>query len=240
MRTPHALLAIALLSFIPAAKADCVKGVGEVVKKSLTVEALHGIALEGSMDVVLTQGAVQSVEVEAQANLIELLETDVKNGIWTIETKDGFTTNKPFIVHITVPMIDEVSVDGSGDVTCNGTFRSEDMRLAIAGSGNITLNFESKEASAAIAGSGDMTLTGTCTKLSVAVAGSGDVNARALKAADASVDIAGSGDVTLDASQSLEASIAGSGDVSYKGSPAHISRNVMGSGEVRSLEHGPR
>ncbi len=240
MRTPHALLAIALLSFIPAARADCVKGVGEVVKKSLTVDALHGIELEGSMDVVLTQGAVQSVEVEAQANLIELLETNVKNGIWTIETKDGYTTNKAFIIRITAPVIDEVSLDGSGDITCNGTFKSEAMQLAIAGSGNITMNFESKEANAAIAGSGDMVLTGTCTKLSVAVAGSGDVNAKALKASDASVDIAGSGDVTLDASQSLEASIAGSGDVSYKGSPAQVKRNVMGSGEVRALDHGPR
>src|SRR6187402_86277 len=105
MRTPHALLVIALLSFIPAAKADCTKGVGEVVKKSLSVDAFHGIALEGSMDVILTQGAVRSVEVEAQANLIELLETTVKNGVWSIETKDGYTTDKRFIIHITAPVI---------------------------------------------------------------------------------------------------------------------------------------
>ncbi len=240
MRTPHALLAIALLSFIPAAKADCVKGVGEVVRKPLNVDAFHGIRVEGSMDVVLTQGATQAVEIEAQENLIALLETKVSNGVWEITTNDGYTTNKNFIVHITVPVIDEVTVDGSGDVTSNGTFSSDEMDLAVAGSGNITLTFDSKKVDVDIAGSGDMVLSGTCERLKVGIAGSGDVDARKLKSADAVVDIAGSGDVVLEANQSLEASIAGSGDVSYHGSPARISRNVMGSGEVRSLEHGPR
>lgn len=240
MRTPHFLLVAAILSFAPAAQADCVKGTGEVVRKSLSVDAFHGIHLEGSMDVVLTQGATRSVEVEAQQNLIELVETRVSNGVWKITTSDGFTTNKNFIIHITVPMIDEVSVDGSGDVTSKGTFTSDAMALAVAGSGNITLAFNSKKADVDIAGSGDMVLSGTCGQLKVGVAGSGDVDARALKATDATVDIAGSGDVTLDASQSLEASVAGSGDVSYKGSPSRVKRNVMGSGEVRSLDHGPR
>ena len=240
MRTPHALLAVALFSVAFAAQADCVKGTGEVVKKSLSVDAFHGIALEGSMDVIFTQGATQAVEVEAQANLIELLETEVSNGIWNLDTRDGYTTNKPFIVHITVPVIDVVRLDGSGDITTNGTFTSDAMELAIAGSGNISIAFNSKKSKVSIDGSGDVTLSGSTDVLNISIAGSGDVNAKALKASDATVDIAGSGDVTLDASQSLEASIAGSGDVSYKGTPARINRNVMGSGEVRSLEHGPR
>ena len=240
MRTPHALLAISLFSVALAARADCIKGVGLVVKKQLTVDVFQGISVEGSMDVVLTQGATQAVEVEAQANLIELIETKVVNGVWEITTKDGYSTDKTFTVHITAPVINEVHVDGSGDVSSNGTFSSEVMALAISGSGNITLAFTSKKADVSIAGSGDMTLSGTTGELNVDVAGSGNVDAKRLKATDAAVNIAGSGDVVLDASQRLEASIAGSGDVSYTGSPANISRNVMGSGEVRSLDRGPR
>jgi len=240
MKTTLALLALGLSATFNTVSADCVKGIGAVVKKPLTVDAFHGISLEGSMDVVLTQGATQSVEVEAQANLIELMETRVVNGVWEITVKDGYSTDKTFTVHITAPVIDQVQVDGSGDVTSNGTFTSEKMELAVAGSGNITIAFNCKKADADIAGSGDMVLSGTADKLQVSVAGSGDVDARKLKTADAVVDIAGSGDVVLDASQSLEASIAGSGDVSYSGAPARISRNVMGSGDVRSLERGPR
>ncbi len=238
MRTTLSLLSIGL--FTTLASADCTKGVGPVVKRSLSVDALHGITVEGSMDVVLTQGAQQAVEVEAQANLIELLETKVINGVWEIGIKDGYSTDKPFIVYITAPAIDRIHVDGSGDVSSKGTFTTDAMDLAVAGSGNITIDFNSGKAKVDIAGSGDMVLSGTCDKLTVGVAGSGDVDARALTTSDASVDIAGSGDVALHASKSLEASIAGSGDVSYKGAPARISRNVIGSGEVRPLDHGPR
>lgn len=240
MKTTLALLSLGLSATFNTVSADCIKGVGEVVKKSLSVDAFHGVNLEGSMDVVLTQGATQAVEVEAQANLIELIETKVVNGIWEITMKDRYSTDKTFTVHITAPVIDQVHVDGSGDVTSNGTFISGAMELAVAGSGNITIAFNSKKVDADIAGSGDMVLSGTADKLKVSVAGSGDVDARNLKTADAVVNIAGSGDVVLDASQSVEASIAGSGDVSYSGAPARISRNVMGSGDVRSLERGPR
>ncbi len=65
------------------------KGVGEVVKKSRSVDALHGISAEVSMNVVLAQGAVQNGAVEAQANLIELPETKRMNVIGEITTKNA-------------------------------------------------------------------------------------------------------------------------------------------------------
>ena len=124
MFTTRTLLASALVIAAFNTQADCVKGIGEVVRKPLTVDALHGISVEGSMDVVLTPGPVQSVEVEAQANLNELLENRVVNGVWEIRTKDGYSTDKTFTVHITAPVIDRVTVDGSGNVTSKGTFTS--------------------------------------------------------------------------------------------------------------------
>ena len=41
-------------------------------------------------------------------------------------------------------------------------------------------------------------------------------------------------------SGSLDASIAGSGDISYAGSPKKVNSNVAGSGEVRQVSTGGR
>jgi hypothetical protein len=202
---------------------------------------MHGITLDGSMDVVLTKAPVQKVEVEAQANLIDLIEVRVVNGVWHINTSEGFSTDKAFIVHISLPMVDQVTVSGSGDVTSEGTFDAPGrMKLDIDGSGNITLAFRAEETTANIAGSGDMKLSGASGELRVSIQGSGDVNARALKAAQASVEIAGSGDVLLNASESLTASIQGSGDVVYSGDPKKVSKEVMGSGEIRAASGSGR
>jgi hypothetical protein len=235
------LFAVVMTACLPSTARACVKGIGAVVTKTIEVAAMHGIVLDGSMDVVLTKAPVQKVEVEAQANLIELIEVRVVNGIWHINTREGFSTDKEFVVHISLPMVDQVSLAGSGDVTSEGTFDAGGrMKLDIAGSGNIALAFTAGETTADIAGSGDMTLSGTSGELLVNIQGSGDVNARALKALQASVDIAGSGDVQLNASESLTASIQGSGDVVYSGDPKKVSKEVMGSGEIRSASGAGR
>ncbi|MFZ1687654.1 MAG: head GIN domain-containing protein [Flavobacteriales bacterium] len=226
---------IGTLSF--ASACDHVKGTGEVVKKVVSVENFHGITVEGAIDVVLTQSSTRSVEVEAQANIAELLTTEVRNGVWFIGTGDkSYSTDKTFTVHISVPTIDMVSIEGSGDVKGNGTFAADKVDLDIQGSGNITLSFTAKSIEAGIEGSGDMKLSGTCATFKAQVEGSGDISANGLVSANVNVAVEGSGDVAVVANESLEASVAGSGDVTYKGNPSKISRDVSGSGEIRSIE----
>lgn len=213
---------------------DHVKGEGEVVKRTVTVAAFHGIEVEGAIDVVLTPAPTQAVEIEAQPNLIDLVTFDVKNGTWTITTSKDYSTSKPFIVHISAPRIDRVGIDGSGNVRSNGSFSVDDMVLAIGGSGDIDMACEAKRVKAAIAGSGNIKVSGTCTSLVVAISGSGDVLAADLRSSDVEASIAGSGDASVNASASLDASIAGSGDVIFGGRPPKVNERVAGSGDVRA------
>jgi len=48
------------------------------------------------------------------------------------------------------------------------------------------------------------------------------------------VSISGSGDARVNATDTLEARVAGSGDVSYSGHPHDVSRRVSGSGSVEA------
>ena len=212
---------------------DQVQGTGDVVKKTLNVDAFHGIELQGSMDVIITKAAERSVVVEAQANIAELVTTNVKNGSWLISTSKNYSTNKPFIVHISVPEIDGINSEGSGDVKCIGTFDATEASVAIAGSGNVLMNYKAGSINASIEGSGDLHLGGTCDRLKVSIAGSGDVNAADLVSRDLVVEIGGSGDVNADANGDVRVSIAGSGDVLLARAPTHIDKLINGSGTLR-------
>lgn len=236
MRTLFTSAALVACTIAFANPCDHVKGAGPLVKKTLNVAAFHGIEVEGSIDVVLTQAPRQSVEVEAQANLIDLVSVDVSKGVWNITTKEGYSTDKPFIVRISVPMIDQVGLHGSGDVKSESTFSADNVRLSLEGSGDIALAFNAKSVVADIQGSGDIKLSGSAQTLTASIEGSGDINAKNMTAESAAVSTAGSGDITVNATGSLTASIEGSGDVIYKGHPANVVHNIAGSGEVRSLE----
>ena len=236
MRTLPTLLGLALCVTVNAAPCDPVKGTGEVVKRTITVDAIHGIKVMGSMDVILTQAATQSIEIEAQANLIDLVSTTVRNGIWYLDTEKSYSTSKDFVVRISAPNIDLVHIDGSGDVKAMSRFSGDDVELGIAGSGNMTMEYAAKSIEASISGSGTIRLSGECTALKAAIAGSGDLIATKLNAGSAEAAIAGSGDISLTAQESLHASIAGSGNVTYTGKPTSIHKDVVGSGEVRTMQ----
>jgi hypothetical protein len=229
-----ALLALFFASLMPLSCSSftCVTGKGAVIKKEVSVAAFTGIDLQGSLDVKLTMGAVQSVRVEAQENLVDLLETTLVKGVWHIRTSACYRTDKPFVVHITVPGLNSVVVQGSGDVESVGIVKGKELDLEVQGSGDIQLAVDAEQVKASVQGSGTIKLSGTCNALTASVQGSGDVKAGNLVATDASATIMGSGDVTVQAMNKLDANVTGSGDVKYKGKPAQIKTEVVGSGTV--------
>lgn len=235
-RSSLSILLVAASLFSTALWGQQVEGKGAVVRSSLTVQAFHGIQVEGSMDVVITPASVQSVEVEAQENLIGLVTTVVRDGVWTISTSSGYSTNKPFVVHIRVPLIDQVEVNGSGDVKADGSFAAGSVSLSVNGSGDLYLTFTASTMDIQVQGSGDVKVSGSCTQLRAAVAGSGDITARDLKAESVQASTNGSGDIVVNVTKQLDAAISGSGDIVYAGTPTIVDKQVNGSGEVRALE----
>lgn len=226
---PAVVAGILLLSCVAP---DCVTGKGAVVKRSLQLQPVHAITLQGSLEVQLTQGEGQSVEVEAQENLVDLVETTVKDGHWTIRTRECYRTDKPFVVHLRVPKIDRVTVQGSGDVNGMGTFTGNSFNLDVQGSGDLKINVNGGSVKASVQGSGAVKITGTCDDLAATVQGSGDVKAAGLKAGRARVNVMGSGDIAVQTNGALEGEILGSGDVEYVGTPSPLSVQVTGSGRV--------
>ncbi len=238
MRANLSLLALLVSAglFASCTPIDCVKGAGSPERKTLSVASFHGIVLQGAVDVKLAVSPSQSVEIEAQPNIAALVLTEVKDGIWIIHTDKCYSTDKPFIIHIAVPSIDVVSIQGSGDVTSTGEFNATEMKLDVQGSGDLRMTAVAKTIRAGVQGSGDITLSGTCSMLHAAIQGSGDIKAGELKTGSAKASVEGSGDITVQVSDNLDANVQGSGDVKYRGKPAHVDSKVQGSGDVKPVE----
>jgi len=213
-----------------------VVGTGEVIRKPLTVPAFTGIEVDGSLNVVVRKGPVQQVEVEGQPELVDLMELNVSGGVWEIGTSKGYRTDRPFTVFITVPVLDHIRIDGSGDVDAQDVFGAGKTVLASNGSGDLkALNLNEQRLIVHVAGSGNAELSGTAANLDAQVQGSGNIAAPALSAGKATIIIQGSGDVTLTAIEQLNATVEGSGNVRYGGKPL-VTTRIQGSGTVVPAE----
>jgi hypothetical protein len=226
------LILLFTMALVGGCRTVCVTGTGPATRVPLDVPAFTGIEAEGSLEVRVSPGPAQAVEVEGPADLVGLVTTEVRKGIWHIATSDCYSTDQPIVVHIRIPRLDHITVSGSGNVTADSVFGAGRTLLAVHGSGDLIAHEVHEERLiASVQGSGSITITGTADHFDAEVQGSGDLLGLALSASHAEVAVQGSGDVELTAVEQLNASVQGSGDVRYRGQPKVASR-IQGSGTV--------
>lgn len=209
---------------------DCEDGEGPVVSQTLILDNFHSFELQGSETVILQQGEVQEVMVEAQQNIINLLETNVRKGRWEIEFEDCVKRHEEVIIYITLPEVENITLSGSGLIQTDW-LTTTDLELNLLGSGKIDALIDAEEIEAKVTGSGRIVMEGIANFAEFRITGSGNVDAYDLPLLDCEVNISGSGKVKTNCSGNLEVDISGSGDVYYRGNPT-INSSISGSGKV--------
>ena len=213
-----------------------IKGNGNVTTITRTTSDYDGIKCAGSFDYILVAGTEGKITIEGEENLLEYIITEVKGNSLIIKTENNINLNCSYnkTIKITIPFkeINEVSLAGSGDLWNEDKISSSNLKVALAGSGDVVLDIEASTTDASLAGSGDLTLKGNTNNLEASIAGSGDFHGFSLQANNTTVSLAGSGDAEVVSNESLKARVAGSGDIQYKGSPKKEDTKVAGSGSI--------
>lgn len=215
-----------------------IKGNGNVTTITRTSSDYDGISCAGSFDYILVAGTEGKITIEGEENLLEYIVTEVKNNKLVVKTENNvnLSPSGSKTIKVTIPFkdIDNISLAGSGDLTNTDTVKASDLKVSLAGSGDMVLNIETNSVKGSIAGSGDLTLKGNTNDLEAKIAGSGDFHGFDLQANNTEVSVAGSGDAEVVSKESIKARIAGSGDIVYKGNPTKEDTKVAGSGSIKS------
>lgn len=216
----------------------CVTGRGEVVKETRFVESIHKVQLNGSADIILIPTSDLSeteIEISAQDEIIEVLETEVIGDKLVIDYKQNcIKTKKDVLLRIKTAQLSELKINGSVDVESEGSFSGDKLKFIVNGSGDIDFDLDYNRTEVDIDGSGDVELNGKSSNLNIDVEGSGNVDAKELQSQDCDVHIQGSGDVKVHANKSLKIRIEGSGNVGYRGT-ASPEISIDGSGDAYKL-----
>ncbi|MDB4926089.1 head GIN domain-containing protein [Mucilaginibacter sp.] len=199
----------------------------------------HAVDVAGSFNVYITQGATESVKVEAPANIIRHIVTEVKGGTLKIFNKDHFSWgslfgggNRKIVIYVTIKDVNSIALTGSGDVYFKDGINANTLRLSLTGSGDLYGKINVKTLVSDITGSGDIKVSGRADNSKISITGSGDYSGRDLVTVNTVAHVGGSGDASVDVNGNLEASVTGSGDVHYSGNPKSVSKSKTGSGSI--------
>jgi len=215
---------------------NTISGSGHEVNVARNVGAFTVLRLDSSVDVHAHQGTTPSVSVHADDNIEPLVETTVEGDALVVRMRKGasYRTSHNVVVDVVFTSLTAARQHGSGDLHID-KLSGPKFESTIAGSGDLQIDDAQLGAFAlSVAGSGDVAISGTADEARIGVAGSGDINARNFAVKRVSVSISGSGDAHVNATESLDAKVAGSGDVRYSGRPHDVWRRVSGSGSVES------
>ncbi len=215
-----------------------VHGDGNIISEKRNVKKAEKIVIKGNFDIVLIPGTETSVIVETDENLQHLVMMSESNDELVFKTKRKFNIKSDHGIKITIttPRLSGIHLAGSGNITGKGKFSgANELKIDIAGQGDVNLEVNTPRIEVDIAGSGNVTLAGETKQAKFDIAGTGDCNAETLKSENSSIKIAGNGNVKVFADNQLDIKIMGSGDVFYKGN-AEVSQKIVGAGNVKKLD----
>ncbi len=213
-----------------------VKGNGNVTTETRNTGDYDGVSVGGFFDVILVKGKEGKVTLEGEENLLEYIVTEVSKGTLKIKVEKGINIKTTRRLTVTVPVedIDHVSLGGSGNVKSETRLKADNFKVSLGGSGNVTLDLDAGDVKSSIGGSGNINLSGKADYMKSSIAGSGTIKAYELTVNTIKASIAGSGDIRVTVKDEIDATVAGSGSIYYKGNPPKINSKSVGSGSVRS------
>ena len=195
-----------------------VRGSGNVITEERAVSGFTRVELDGSGDIILTQGGEESLVIEGEDNIVELVTSEVRGETLYLDFKPNtsFTTTRTLKFHVGMKDVESLKIDGSGNIEFSG-LESTDLEFTISGSGD---------------------MLGTdidCTNLVLNIDGSGDIKFDELNASTLKVGVDGSGNVDVDKVyvERVDIDIDGSGNIKLEGETDKLEFDVGGSGELR-------
>jgi hypothetical protein len=214
----------------------CVDGRGETITEELTLDEFNGVELQEAARVTIIQGDVQKVNVTGKENIIDRLQTDVEGGIWEIDLGRECFNNLDLDIEITIPLLTEVHLSGSGRIEVGNFINQENLDISVTGSGEITLGSFSgtEDVDVRIAASGEVLINEAFPDLrtmNIELTASGVFDGYEMATDVLDARISGSGRIYTTVRESMNVRITGSGNLHYKGNPL-IDANITGSGKI--------
>lgn len=237
MKQVSLLVSILVIGIIFLPSCEKIVGEGPVITEDRYNTAFNAVKVQIDGDAYFTQSGNYRLELQAQQNVLDEIETVVSNGELKIRFRHPNTrlrSHERIIMHIAAPDVSLLEMDGSGNLQVNPLLTATSIKFTVSGSGNIHVDdVTANNIDAAISGSGKIIMAGSnANQGKASISGSGLIDMSEVLLKDADTRISGSGTIKVHATETLKAHISGSGTVHYKGTPGTIESSVSGSGSV--------
>lgn len=211
-----------------------VSGNGDVITENRSItQSFSTIKASEGLDVYLTQNETESISVEADENLQELILTEIEDGVLKIHTKEniGRATSKK--IHISFKDISSIISTSGSDVYATNTIIAERLNLKSSSGSDMKLDVNTSILNCDASSGSGLRVSGKTVKLYAEASSGSDIKAADLLAETSEVKASSGADITVNTSKDLTARASSGGDVKYYGNPTNVDKSDSSSGSIK-------
>lgn len=229
------LIVTIIFTFSAVSCKQFIRGSGNVISEERDVSGFNKVSVSGSGNLYIEQGDVESLTIEAEDNIIPLIEAKVSGNTLKIGLKTGasISLSKGIKYYLKVKDLESIQGSGSGSIYCEA-LEADSLSIKTSGSRKVEISdLKTKDIKIDSSGSGNITLSGSTESQDIETSGSTKYFGEELVSKICVIDSSGSGDLVVNVSDSLDINASGSVKITYIGNPS-IDQKTSGSASINS------
>jgi hypothetical protein len=191
---------------------DRVTGSGNSASERRDVAGFNEVEVSGAFQVEIVAGKDFSVELQADDNILPLIQTKVDGGTLQIELVQSVRSKSEMNVRISAPNIERVQSSGAAKINASG-IKNEQFSIDTSGASKIVLN-------------------GETAKLDIDVSGASNIDAEQLVSGTVNIDSSGASKIAVNAKDEIRTQASGASRITYMGDPKTVESQTSGSSSI--------
>lgn len=213
----------------------------DVVRETRAAAGFSRIQIDGQADITLVQGATEGITLEATAQGLKQIQTDVRGrtlrigmvdqGHWWQWITGGAATRTPKIT-INLIQLERIEAAGAVNIVAD-SLKANELRLDFAGACKVKIaDLQANKLRLDGAGAVKAEIAGKVADQDIDLSGAGSYQAADLISDNIGLRVSGAGKAIVNAKTLLKADISGAGLVEYSGNP-RLEQEITGIGKIR-------
>ncbi|MGV8815811.1 MAG: head GIN domain-containing protein [Gelidibacter sp.] len=211
-----------------------VKGNGNVVTKERTIDgSFDQIQVSRGLDVYLTQSETESLTVQADENLHDIIITKIEGNVLKIYADKNIryaTTQK---VMVNFKSISKISTSSGSDIYSTGIISADNLELESASGSHMDLDLNVNSLECKASSGSDLKIKGTANQLFAKASSGSAIDATHLTTLTTNATSSSGADIVVNVSKELTAKAESGGAIKYLGNPEKVNTSGSVSGSVK-------
>src|SRR5260221_4845055 len=203
---------IAAVALLTGCSRPGIKGDGVIETENRPIADFSALEVTGAYQIKWSSGK-PALSISTDQNLLPLIKTSVTGNTLQIEPEQTLAPTKGITINLSSASLADVRLTGAISFTAS-KLSGHELKLESNGASSISVD-------------------GSVTNLEATMSGASKLDAKSLQTQTATVSLNGASYADVTVTDTLNASISGTGLLTYSGNPKSVEKTVSGLGRIR-------